>query len=180
MLDFDNLEAEEDKGLLEKAIDLATKASQIKSQIEEYESDIKQLKGRMNAILEDELPSLMKDGNISEFKLGNGKRVTLTEIVAASMPKDESAKQAFFDWLTAQDATDIIKTDVSVSFGKTEHNQAVSLAEDLKNRGYSVARKEGVHHQTLNSFLRERVQRGDNLPPENILPVYLGTHAKVG
>jgi hypothetical protein len=72
----------------------------------------------------------------------------------------------------------MIKTEVSVEFGKTEHNRAKDLAVKLAQDGYFVDEKEGIHAQTLLAFVREKLRNGEEVPLET-LGLYAGRTAKV-
>lgn len=177
---FDDIEPEKNEGLLEAAQRLANEASQIQEQIDDYNLTLKSLNDRKKEIIERELPEMMKEAKISSFTLENGKKISLKEIVAATVPKDERQKRAFFDWLQDEQATDIIKSQVAIAFDRGGHNEALSLVYELQGQGYAAGFDENVYPQTLVKFLRERLENGEDLPPENILSVYLGTHAKIG
>ena len=47
-----------------------------------------------------------------------------------------------------------------MSFGMKQDNEARSLAEDLRQKGYNVKQKTHVHHSTLSGFVKEQVSSG--------------------
>jgi len=61
---------------------------------------------------------------------------------------------------------DLIKNDVSVSFGRGEDNDAEKLVEHIEGLGLVHKQKESVHYQTLKAFATEQHQKGASLPDE--------------
>jgi len=177
-LDFENLELPTDKTLAEKAVELAYEALAIQQQIDDYEEDLKALKARLRQLLDVELPNIMEQDARDHVVLENGYKVTLKDVVSATMPKDELQRKAFFAWLSDHDATDIIKSEIKMTFGKSQHNEALDLAHTLTEQGHSVSVTEGIHTQTLNKFVRERLQSGEELPEKEVLPIYAAKVAK--
>jgi hypothetical protein len=88
------------------------------------------------------------DGSVVERKM----------IVAASIPA--ANKEAAFDWLRSNGLDDIIKNDITVSFGKGEDNVAGDVVGLLQERGFDPKTKTHVHPSTLKAFVKERVIEG--------------------
>ena len=55
---------------------------------------------------------------------------------------------------------DIIKNDITVSFGKGEDNVAGDVVGLLQERGFDPKTKTHVHPSTLKAFVKERVIEG--------------------
>ena len=66
---------------------------------------------------------------------------------------------------------DIIKNEISVSFGKDEDNKAASYVDLAKSQGLEPARKMKVEPMTLKALVRERIEAGKDMPTE-IFGVY--------
>jgi hypothetical protein len=88
------------------------------------------------------------DGSVVERKM----------IVSASIPV--ANKDAAFDWLRDNGLDDIIKNDITVSFGKGEDNVAGDVVGLLQERGFDPKTKTHVHPSTLKAFVKERVTDG--------------------
>jgi hypothetical protein len=79
-------------------------------------------------------------------------------MVHASIPQDR--KEDAFAWLRDNNLDDIIKNDVTCSFGKGEDNVAGDVVGMLNERGFNPKTKTHVHPSTLKAFVKERVTEG--------------------
>jgi hypothetical protein len=68
---------------------------------------------------------------------------------------------------------DIIKNEISVSFGRNEDNKAADYADLAKGQGFQPTQKMKVEPMTLKALVRERIEAGKEMPTE-IFGVYLG------
>ena len=157
----------------------AKEAKAIADAIAEQEEGLKQLKDRQRQILSHDLPELLSNAGMSELTLEDGTKFKVQEILNATVPKDEAQRKALFAWLADNGGGDIIKTDVTVPFEKRQHNEALSLAAELTERGLPAQANETTHHHPFLKFLREASERGDPMPSEDICPVYMGKVVKI-
>ena len=88
----------------------------------------------------------------------DGLTVERKMMVHASIPQDR--KEEAFAWLRDKGLDDIIKNDVTCSFGKGEDNMAGDVVGMLKERGFDPKTKTHVHPSTLKAFVKERVTDG--------------------
>jgi hypothetical protein len=88
----------------------------------------------------------------------DGLTVSRKMMVHASIPVDR--KDEAFAWLREHNLDDIIKNDVTVSFGKGEDNIAGDVVGFLQERGFDPSTKTYVHPSTLKAFVKERVTDG--------------------
>ena len=61
---------------------------------------------------------------------------------------------------------DIIKNEISVSFGRNEDNKAADYAELAKGQGFQPTQKMKVEPMTLKALVRERIEAGKEMPTE--------------
>ena len=71
-------------------------------------------------------------------------------IIKSQMPREEKVRFA----------NDIIKNDITVSFGKGEDNLAGDAVGVLRERGFDPKTKTHVHPSTLKAFVKERITDG--------------------
>ena len=76
-----------------------------------------------------------------------------------------------FNWLRNNGLGDIIKNEISVSFGRNEDNKAADYAELAKSSGFQPTQKMKVEPMTLKALVRERLESGKEMPTE-ILGVF--------
>lgn len=147
---------------LERAVDLA---GLLLDQIEKERDAAQQLEKAKAARLRTEredLPMLMEELGLSELTLDSGERITLKEDVFANITEVRAA--AAMRWLTENNFSGIIKTQLKVDFARAEYDEALTALNLLKEEGYQPELKEGVHPQTLKAFVREQLEAGTNIP----------------
>jgi hypothetical protein len=91
-----------------------------------------------------------------------------------SLPKpsddsDEEGKAkraAAIRWLEENGAVNLIKTDLVVSFDKSQHNVALDTQQMLIERGLPASITSGVHPMSLQAFVKEALKNGDEIPLE--------------
>jgi len=88
----------------------------------------------------------------------DGLTVERKMIISASIPKDR--KDEALSWLRENGLDDIIKNDVTCSFGKGQDNSAKNVIAILQDAGFDPATKTHVHPSTLKAFVKERVTDG--------------------
>lgn len=129
----------------------------VEAQIDEAEDVLKKLKQEKHRLSVDLIPQLMDEMGIERVDV-DGATVTRKMIVSASIPADR--KDEAFSWLRDNNLDDIIKNDITVSFGKGEDNRAKDAASTLEERGFDPVIKTHVHPSTLKAFVRERIETG--------------------
>ncbi|MEE8263231.1 MAG: hypothetical protein V3R83_12285 [Gammaproteobacteria bacterium] len=123
------------------------------------------------------VPDLMMEIQSDQFNHA-GWEVKLTDFVSGSFPKDVVKREAAMKWLKEHDGSGLIKTDVSMSFGRSQHNEAICIAQELLEAGHPVNIREVVHPQTLQSYARTRIREGDDINTD-LLGLYVGKVVKI-
>ena len=129
----------------------------IEQQIEDAENHIKSLKQEKHRLSVENIPSLMDEMGVERIDV-DGLTVERKMIISASIPKDR--KDEAFSWLRENGLDDIIKNDVTCSFGKGQDNSAKNVIAILQDAGFDPATKTHVHPSTLKAFVKERVTDG--------------------
>ena len=120
----------------------------------------------LNEIQNKLLPEAMKELNIPDFTYDDGKtsaKITIQNGLNASINKD--AKEVVYNWLKQIGEDAIVKSEVSVSFGKTEGQNAEQLVEKLQGIGLPATLTRNIHHLTLNSFVKNMREEGKEIHP---------------
>lgn len=172
-------QASSDSSAMQRMMRMAAEMIETESMIDGMEETVKDLKSRLTYLKTSELPDLMAENGLTSFTHSDtGQTVEVSDFVAGSLVKDPAARKTALDWLAANGAAESIKTQVSVEFGKSEHNRAKDLAAKLQQDGYFVQDIETIHNQTLLAFVREKMQNGEEVPVES-LGLYAGRMAKI-
>jgi hypothetical protein len=87
-------------------------------------------------------------------------------------------REAAFNWLRNNGLGDIIKNEISVSFGRNEDNKAADYAELAKGHGFEPTQKLKVEPMTLKALVRERLEAGKEMPTE-IFNIFVGNKTTI-
>ena len=175
---------------LKEIIRYAQAAESLQKEIAEAQAALKEKNAQLQELLNETIPVAMMEEFISDFTLESGAQVKLKTVVSGSLPSKGAIEKAQGEerdqlilrrneglaWIREVGAGDIIKNDVSVSFGKGEDGKAAKLAEYLGQQGYGPSQETKVHPQTLNAFLRERIGTGEEIPAD-LFSLFTGTVA---
>jgi len=148
----------------------------LEDEIANAEDSVKKLKEKANILSQFEIPQMMETMNIKKLKLKDGESVEIGKFYSASIPEEN--KEAAFNWLRDNGLGDIIRNEITVTFGTGEDNKASTYANLAKGQGYEPIQKVGVHPQTLKATLRERVESGQDMPSE-IFKTFVGNQTKI-
>ena len=165
-------QADAAKSLSGKVIQLKNLEDEIKN----AEESVSKLKEKANALSEFEIPKMMEEMHITKLKLKDGEAVEIKKIYSGSIPPE--SKEAAFTWLRDHDLGDIIKRDITVTFGQGEDNKASEYANLAQGQGYEPVQKIGVHPQTLKAVVRERLEAGREMPSD-LFKTYAGNRTKI-
>ena len=146
-----------DTGTGKQLSQLVRSLRNVEQQIEDAENHIKSLKQEKHRLSVENIPALMDEMGVERIDV-DGLTVERKMIISASIPKDR--KDEAFSWLRENGLNDIIKNDVTCSFGKGQDNSAKNVIAILQDAGFDPATKTHVHPSTLKAFVKERVTDG--------------------
>ena len=110
------------------------------------------------------IPKLMEDMNLKSLKLKDGSELTIKQIYSASMRADK--KTEAIQWLRNNGLGDIVKNNITVTFGQGEDNKAVEYAGLARERGYEPTQDEKVHHASLTVVMKDFKEKGNEIPTD--------------
>ena len=149
--------------------DQVEKLEAMQQQLEIQEEAIKEKKKQIQHISGEVIPTMMSEMGLAELKLHDGSHLKVSTSYRATIT--EANKEMAFNWLRDNGLGDIIKNEISVSFGKSEDNKAADYAELAKGQGFQPTQKMKVEPMTLKALVRERIEAGKEMPTE-IFGVY--------
>ena len=132
--------------------------------IEGAEDNLKDLKKKRDHISGEVIPTMMSEMGLAELKLHDGSHLKVSTSYKAHI--SEANKEQAFNWLRDNGLGDIIKNEISVSFGRNEDNKAANYAELEKGQGFQPTQKMKVEPMTLKALVRERAEAGKDMPTE--------------
>ena len=168
--------------ILDKTDDIDKLANKIKEMqaiqkdIEQNEEYLKQKKKDLEQISGEAIPTMLSEMGLSYLKLADGSSVEVKTNYSATITL--ANKETAFNWLRENGLGDIIKNELTVSFGRNEDNKAAQYAELAKGQGYQPTQKLKVEPMTLKALVRERIEGGKPLPTE-IFNVFIGNKTTI-
>jgi hypothetical protein len=155
---------------------LARRAKLLEKELEDLEASLREKSEQYRNLTEVTLPEAMAEAGMRKFVMDDGSMVEIKPFYGASISKARQAEA--FQWLRDNKLDDIIKSTVSVRFGRGEaelHTQLISL---LASKGYSPEQAEKIESQTLKAWVKERVEKGLPIDSE-LFGVFIGQKAVI-
>ena len=170
-------------------VKLATEGATMEREVATTMGLLELQSGRAHEIKTKLLPDAMAEAGMSNFSLEDGTGIKVEDFVSGSLPKiDESTNETFIAsskaradalrFLEENDGASLIKNVISVSFDKSQHNEALALAAELREKGFDCEVKSDVHPQSYMAWAREALKSGVNLDPD-LLNLFIGRVAKL-
>lgn len=142
---------------LQRAVQLAELLLSMRANVERIEKELTQAKADVRRVEQEDLPTLMQELGLEEFKLTSGETISVTPDVQCGISEERRA--AAHRWLTEHGFGGLIKTEVVAKFGRDQHDAAVACAEEI---GGELV--ESVHASTLKAFVKEQMEAGNAIP----------------
>ena len=168
--------------ILDKTTNINKLADKIKElqahqqQLEVQEDAIKQKKKDIEHLSGEVIPTMLSEMGLSFLKLQDGSSIEVKTNYSATIT--QANKEAAFNWLRENGLGDIIKNEISVSFGRNEDNKAADYAELAKSQGLDPRQKLKVEPMTLKALVRERIEAGKEMPTE-IFNIFVGNKTTI-
>jgi len=143
------------------------KLKQKEDEIASLEEQLKDKKAEADDIGSRVIPELLAEQGLSEIKLSDGSKVSVKKEFRATIPKDDARRESCLQWLRDEGLGDIIKNNVTVSFGKGEDDKAEQMLNLAAENGFQPQQKSDVAWNTLTALYQERVQSGLDMPSES-------------
>ena len=158
---------------------LADKIKELQAQqeqLQQQEDAIKQKKKDIEYLSGEVIPTMLAEMGLSFLKLQDGSSVEVKTNYSATIT--QANKEKAFNWLRENGLSDIIKNEISVSFGRNEDNKAADYAELAKGQGLEPRQKLKVEPMTLKALVRERIEAGKDMPTE-LFNIYVGNKTTI-
>ena len=177
-IDFekDQEEVLERTGEIKSLADQVKKLRNLEDELKADEELLKNKKRDIKQISGEIIPTLLSEMGLSSLKLADGSAVEVKPYYGASI--SEKNREAAYNWLRSNNLGDIIKNDITVSFGRNEDNKAAGYANLAQSQGYQPTQKLKVEPMTLKALVRERIEKGVEMPMD-IFNVFVGNRTKL-
>jgi len=161
---------------IQSLADQVERLESLQSRLELQEENIKSTKKELEHLSGEVIPTMMTEMGLSHLKLMDGSSVDVKPHYSATIT--QANKEAAFNWLRNNGLGDIIKNEISVSFGRNEDTRAADYADLAKSHGFQPTQKLKVEPMTLKALVRERIEAGKEMPTE-IFNVFIGNKTTI-
>jgi len=161
---------------IQSLADQVENLEEVRRSVENQEENLKELKKKQDHLSGEVIPTMMAEMGLSELKLQDGSHLKVSTSYRATITV--ANKEAAFNWLRNNGLGDIIKNEISVSFGRNEDNKAADYAALAQERGFQPTQKLKVEPMTLKALVRERIEAGKELPTE-LFNVFVGNKTTI-
>ena len=148
----------------------------LEDEVKVLEENLKRKKEAADKISEEVIPEIMEHMKLKTLLLRWLNHLEVKEIYGASIPI--AKKEEAFKWLRDNDLGDLIKNEITVSFGRGEDNKANDYASLAEKNGFQPTQKMKVEPMTLKALYRERVESNLDLPSEHF-NLFKGNKTKI-
>ena len=178
-----NIDFEKDQTeVLDRTENIKSLASQVKSlkeledELKADEESLKNKKKEIERISGEVIPTMLSEMGLSSLKLADGSAVDVKPYYTANI--SIANREAAYSWLRSNGLGDIIKNDITVSFGRNEDNKAAQYANLARGQGFEPTQKLKVEPMTLKALVRERIEAGKDMPMDTF-NVFVGNRTKI-
>ena len=161
---------------IQSLADQVERLETLNREIDFAESQLKQKKKNLEHLSGEVIPTMMSEMGLSHLKLMDGSSVDVKPNYSATITI--ANREAAFNWLRNNGLGDIIKNEISVSFGRNEDNKAADYAALAQERGFQPTQKLKVEPMTLKALVRERIEAGKEMPTE-LFNVFVGNKTTI-
>jgi hypothetical protein len=175
-LEQESLNIKVNTGLSKDIAESCNKLLNVQKEVNELEEKLKKKKAEETFLSEQDIPNKMQEAGISLLKLNDGSKVEIKPFYAAKIPSTRVDEA--FNWLRTNGHGDMIKNNVSLTFGRSQDNEAKALVDELRQKGHNVKQVEKVEPMTLKGFVREQIQSGKQVPTD-LFGVYIANKTKI-
>ena len=146
--------------------DECQKLKDTEDMIKSAEKHLQDLKAKADDIGSRVIPELLAEQGLTSIKLADGSSVSVKKEYRCTLPKDDSRREQCYKWLRDNQLGDIIKNNVSVTFGRGEDDKAQQLLDLAVANGFEPSQKSDVSWNTLTALFRERIESGLDMPSD--------------
>lgn len=144
---------------------LADEYIEAEKEVERIEALLETAKTNLKDIAENRIPQAT-DGMEGEFNLGDGRVLKIKEEIRSSIAGEK--REPAIKWLDDNGYGHIVKREIIFEFPKGDEERTKQFLQAIKDMEMSLVMKSNysVHHATLNSWVKEQLGEGVDLPRE--------------
>ena len=161
---------------IQSLADQVERLENLQKEVEDADKQLKEKKKNLEYLSGEIIPTMMAEMGLSHLKLMDGSSVDVKPNYSANITI--ANREAAFNWLRQNGLGDIIKNEISVSFGRNEDNKAAGYADFARGQGFQPTQKLKVEPMTLKALVRERIEAGKDMPTE-LFNIFVGNKTTI-
>ena len=161
---------------LKEMSDLCAEQVALEEEMRQLEEQLKAKAKSARKLSQEIIPARMSELGLESLTLSDGSSIKIKQLVHASIPVRH--REEAFEWLREHGHGDIIKNQVSATFGKGEDTTASNFIDKIEELGYQPQQKVWVEPMTLKAFVREQIAEGNEIPTDQF-GVFIGAETKI-
>lgn len=158
---------------------LVTQQIRLEDQLADLEASKKKLSEELNKLIQTTIPDFLQDTGLSEIKLSSGVKVKIEEKLRVSTTGKN--RERINRWLEETGHADLIKDDITISFGAGHDEEASQVFRDIASghQYADISRTRSCHSQTFAALMRELLASGHTDIPLEELGVFVQKFSKL-
>ena len=136
--------------------DLCNELITQKDLVKTTEDILKKEKENLNR-LQNEIANKLKDRNLYSLKLMDGSTISWKEKIRSNIKAEDM--DAAYAYIRHRGAGDLIKNEVSFSFGRGQDDDARKVSDMFRSEGYEPSEKVSIPWNTLDAWVRDELER---------------------
>ncbi len=142
--------------------DLARNLVKAEDLVERAQAALDEATEHARLLREETIPGVMQEMGLDSVRLDSGETLSLKQEVYCSIAKGNKDKA--FAWLEKHGHGGLIKTEVTILYGKGELKQATAFAATCIKKKLDTRLEQGVHAATLKAFVGEQIRNRKKIP----------------
>ena len=149
---------------LKEMADLCAEQVALEEEMRQLEEQLKAKATAAKKLSQEIIPARMSELGLESLTLSDGSSIEVKNKIQASIPIPY--REEAFQWLRDNGHGDIIKNQVTATFGKGEDTTASNFIDKIEELGYQPEQKVWVAPMTLKAFVREQIANGSEIPTD--------------
>lgn len=133
---------------LSEVMRLVDALMEMQHKVELAEKELYDVKKEERRLREEIIPSYMKQHNLEELVLSNGKKVTITDELSLAVPSDEQKRKVLFSFIAEHGGGDLIKEKIVFEDADEE------ILNVLEQKGITYERSLTVNTNSLKAWMK--------------------------
>lgn len=141
-----------------------SKMMSVEREVADMENHLTILKQNLQRYKVDLIPNMMAELGLSELKTHDGHKLTIQTSVSCKFIPE--VKPRALTWLAEHGHGPLIKSEVSLSFGKDSEAEVDKAVNALRGAGFEPDVGQDVHSSTLRAWASRQVEAGGAIPDD--------------